>query len=59
MDKGSIITTAGEHWTFEDSRRLAKLIYRRWGNDAEAATEAWRRMLQNSATVTDFLELIQ
>jgi hypothetical protein len=59
MDKGNITTTAGQTWTFEDSRELARQVFRRFGNDLGAATAAWRRMLQNSATESDFLELIQ
>jgi hypothetical protein len=53
-----ITTTAGEVFGEADHRALARLIYRRFGLDPEAATAAWRRMLQNSATVTDFMAMV-
>lgn len=53
-----ITTTAGEAFTAQDHSELARLIYRRWGNDIGAATVAWRRLFQNSTTESDFKKLL-
>ena len=45
--------------TTTDSYDLARLVFKRFGHDPEAATAAWRRMLQNSATVEDFMSLVE
>ena len=52
-------TTSGETYTYGEACGLAILIYKRFGRDSGAAAAAWRRMLQNSTTEEDFLQLIQ
>lgn len=49
----------GEVWTREDTFALARLIYKRWNSDAQAATVAWRRLYQNSTSESDFAKLIK
>lgn len=53
-----IITTNGETFSLDEHKQLARLVYKRWGRDLEAAASAWRRLFQNSCTVEDFRELI-
>jgi hypothetical protein len=48
----------GETFTLDESRELARLVHKRFGRDLPAATAAWRRLLQNSATETDFKRLV-
>lgn len=55
----TITTTAGEPFTPSDSADLARLVYKRFGRDSEAATAAWRRMLGNSCPVADFMALVE
>lgn len=54
----NIRTTNGKTFTAEDHYALARLIYKRFGCDPEAAVAAWRRLLQNNATTEDFLQLV-
>lgn len=54
----TITTTARETFTDEDTRAMARLVFKRFGRDIGAATAAWRRMLQNSATESDFAKLL-
>jgi hypothetical protein len=54
----TITTTARQKFTEDDHRQLALLVCRRFGWDLEAATAAWRRMLQNSCEEGQFLELV-
>lgn len=58
MSANDIITTAGDPFKWNEHVLLARLIYKRFGNDANAAAAAWRRMLQNSATVADLMRLV-
>lgn len=53
-----VITTAGERFTLDMHRELARLVWVRFGRDDQAATMAWRRMMQNTCEVQDFLALI-
>lgn len=54
----AVTTTARETFSDEDHRTLARLIYRRFGNNIGVAASAWRRMLQNSCTDEQFAELV-
>lgn len=54
----TITTTSGKRFTSKEHGALARLIYQRFGEDITAATNAWRRMLQNSATESDFREML-
>lgn len=51
-------TTNGETFTREEHIDLARLIYKRFGRDSEAACAAWRRLLENQCPVTDFMALV-
>lgn len=53
-----VITTAGESFTLGMHRELARLVWLRFGRDDQAATMAWRRMMQNTCKVRDFLALL-
>lgn len=55
----SITTTAGEPFTEHESRALARLVYKRWGNDLAAAAVAWRRLLQNNCSDEAFRRLVE
>ena len=59
MSDQTITTTAGQKFTGEDSKSMARLVYRRFGNDLAAATVAWCRMLQNFCTESDFATLLE
>jgi len=54
-----ITTTNGESFSLDEHKKLARLVYKRWGRDLEAATVAWRRLFQNSTTTDQFQELIE
>ena len=54
----SVTTTARETFTTEETRQMARLVYKRFGRDLAVATLAWRRMLQNSATESDFARMV-
>ena len=57
LDALTVYTTnGGEPFTGRDSAILAYLVLRRFGRDVEAAA-AWRRMLGNSCSDTDFAGL--
>lgn len=57
--ESTITTTDGEAFTIEESRQLARLVLKRFGNNLIAATRAWRRLLQNDCTIEDFQALIR
>lgn len=52
------ITTAGERFTIDDHARMAWLIHLRFGRNIQSGAAAWRRMLQNGCTDSDFEELV-
>jgi hypothetical protein len=54
----NITTTSGETFSMNDHARMAWLIHLRFGRNISAGAAAWRRMLQNSATDSDFEELV-
>jgi hypothetical protein len=54
----TITTTDRKKFTNTDHYDMARLVYKRFGHSPEAAAAAWRRMLQNSATVEDFMGLV-
>lgn len=58
QQRTNITTTTGETFTWDDHCRLAWLIHLRFGRDIEAGAAAWRRLLQNSATASDFEQLV-
>lgn len=58
MNNTDIITTAGHPFTWAEHVELARLIYKRFCEDSSAATAACRRMLENAATVGDFMRLV-
>jgi hypothetical protein len=54
------ITTAdGETFTDSEHVELARLIFKRWGCDMAAAAVAWRRLMQNNCTDTQFASVVQ
>lgn len=55
----AITTTAGERFTVAEHANMARLVFKRFGRDEEAAAAAWRRLLQNSCPVADFMELVE
>lgn len=57
--KGSVVVGGtGEVFELSDSQALASLVYKRFGKDAAAASAAWRRLLQNSTTESEFQQLV-
>ena len=54
----TITTTDRTKFVSTDQYDLARLVFKCFGHDPESATAAWRRMLQNSATVEDFMGLV-
>lgn len=53
-----ITTTARQKFTDKEHRQLAQLVCKRFGWDLGESTAAWRRMLGNSCTEEQFLELV-
>ena len=53
-----VTTTAGEKFDYRQFSQLAHLVYKRFGNNLASATAAWRRMLENDATESDFQEML-
>lgn len=54
----SITTTAKEEFTMEEHADMARLIFKRFGNDLHAATRAWRRLMENCTTEEQFQDLL-
>lgn len=52
-----ITTTAKEVFTVDMSCQLAMLIHKRFGWNDESAASAWRRLLQNSCSTEEFVEM--
>jgi hypothetical protein len=50
----TITTTSGSKFSHIESVDMARLVFKRFGCDVEAATAAWRRLLQNSCSTEDF-----
>ena len=48
-------TTANEIFTANQNATMARLIWLRFGRDAEAATAAWNRMMQNNCSPRQFM----
>lgn len=57
-DPHAVKTTAGEIFTGEDHRQLARMVYKRFGRNAGAAASAWRRMFENNCTEKMFMMLV-
>lgn len=55
----SSTTTNGSAFTRTESIDMARIVFKRFGHDPEAATAAWCRLLQNQASVSDFMALIE
>ena len=55
----NITTTAGKQFTYVESVDLARLIYKRFGLNADSATAAWCRLLENNTTVGEFMKLVE
>lgn len=51
-------TTNGMPFTTDESKLLAMLVFKRFGNDPQSATAAWRRLLQNNSGEGDFKQMI-
>lgn len=54
----SVTLPNGGRFTRNDLIELARLIYKRWGNDNAAAAVAFRRLMQNSCSEADFMKLV-
>ncbi len=54
-----VTTTNGQRFEDYEHRALARLVFKRFGNDKESFCAAWRRMLQNDAPDEDILKLLQ
>ena len=54
----NITTTAGETFTGDESRMLARLLFKRWGRDPAAFCSAWRRLFENNAPDAEILKLL-
>jgi hypothetical protein len=57
LDTLTVHTTAREPFTGHESRAMARLVFKRFGRDIEAATAAWRRLLGSSCSTADFERL--
>jgi hypothetical protein len=57
--ENEIHTTANERFTAAESRELARLILKRWGNDLPAAACAWRRLMQNNCSDAAFQRIVE
>lgn len=54
----SIQAVNGTLFTAEESVRMAQLVFKRFGYDKSAAAAAWRRLLQNGCSESDFEALV-
>lgn len=54
----SINTSDGDVFSEEDTRDLAKLVYKRFGKNLGDATNAWKRMLGNNCSERDFGKMV-
>lgn len=54
-----ITTTNGKPFTHVESVDMARLVFKRFGDDPEAAAAAWRRLLENGCPVADFMALVE
>ena len=59
MQEVVLTTTDGSPYTRQEACTLAYNVWIRFGRDDRAATEAWRRMLESDASVTDFVQLVR
>ena len=59
MTDSTVKTVNGSVFTMEQSQQLANLIYQRFGFDIDAASNAWRRLLENNCSNHDFEKLIR
>ena len=53
-----VTTTNGEVFTGEEHAQLAHLIWARWGKNYIAAHVAWKRLFENSASLSQFTSLV-
>jgi hypothetical protein len=53
----TVTTTAREKFTGHEAREMANLVFKRFGRNWEAATAAWRRMMENGCDVESFKKL--
>jgi hypothetical protein len=47
-----------DEFTQDDAAELAQLVFRRFRCDQQAATEAWRRLMQNNCSEEAFMSLV-
>ena len=59
LNNMTITTTAGEPFTGQDIANMYHMIWRRFGRNDEAAAEAIRNMMGNSATAHDVYQIRQ
>ena len=57
IEKWAVNTVAQERFSGQETVQLAALIYKRFGRDKEAAAAAWRRLLGNTCSDAQFLEI--
>jgi hypothetical protein len=53
-----ITTACGEKFDYEDSCDMAFMIYRRFAREMEDAHIAWKRLLQNNCSLSQFEKLV-
>lgn len=53
-----VTTTAGEVFTSGETEDLARLIFKRFGNDFEAARQAMERLLESSIDCDTFYSVL-
>lgn len=54
----TVTTINGKPFTHAQSIALARLIFARFGEDWDAATRAWYRLLGNDTTRAEFAKLV-
>jgi hypothetical protein len=54
----TVTTTNKEVFSVDESAELARLVFKRFGRDSDVAAAAWRRMLGNNCTVSQYLKLV-
>lgn len=55
----TVTTTDGSVFTKLESVAMARLVFKRFGHNLSDATDAWRRLLQNDCTESDFMDLVE
>ena len=58
MDIKDTKTTDGEIFTYQEACEMARLVFKRFGNQPGAASTAWNRMMEINIKPWEFMRLV-